>query len=315
MLTSFFRKSKPINFLFVGLFAVIAYILYNFSGDTGSFSWSFLVKKTAFLLVYLTTLFLTNFTLRKTKPEERHTFALFFFALFTLGFPPILTHGPTILAGVFTVLGLRRTLALQTGHALSQKVFDAFFFLGLATLFFPSTAIFMLVPVLGLVIFSPNNYKFWLIPFVSIFTVFILQTAFSLLVYDTFFNPVALFDFNFSTIHNYIETNQLWFLIVLIVFSIWTLFGFLINLSKSTQKEKYAGYLLGISFLAGLAIVFLFNLSADNFRRTGSELLFLIIPACLIGGKYFENKGHPRLKEIFLLTLTGLCLFFAIYFS
>lgn len=309
MLTSFFRKSKPVNFLLVGLLSTLFYGFFNFWGIEDGFSWVFLAKKVGLLFIFLTLLFLSNFTLQKNKTESRHTFVLFLFAAFTISFAQILTDGQVLLAGLFTVLGLRRTLALQTGQSLSKKIFEAFFFLALAILFFPTTVIFMLVPVFGILIHASQNYKHWLIPFAGIFAVFILKTSFSLLIANEFFNPLSLFDFAFPTVENYAQPQILWPLIVLLVFAVCMLFNFFIVTGKATQKEKYSGNLLIIMVLTAIGTI-LFSP-----QKTGTELLFFIIPVVLIGGKYFEKRNHSSLKEIVLLSLTVLSLFFALYFK
>ncbi len=309
MLITFFRKSKLINFFVVTLLAAVAYIIFNFTGSKTESGALFFLLKAGVFIVFAFFLFFLNFILVKNKSEGRHSYVLFLAFIFCLAAPSTLTDSAIILSGFFVALGLWRTLGMQTGKNLPKKIFDSFFCFSVASLFFPTSLIFMLVPGFGILCYAPNNYKTWLIPSMAILCVFILQTAFMLAVYDQFFNPLAYYSFGLID-HSLLKSPQfLWPGLLYVLFVIWAYFNITTNTIKMTQVEKNATFLLFITLIASLGTLLFANTSSR------AMLLFLIIPAALIGGRYFEIRKHRRLKEILLISLSLVGLFLAILFK
>ncbi len=309
MLTRFFKKSKPINFLSVTVLTVLFYGLFNFVSITEDINGVFVLKKIGCLFIFLVMLFILNFVSVKNKFTGRHTYVLFLFFLFCIAVPYTLINNTSVLAGFFIILGLRRTINMHTGKGLSKKIFDAVFCFTVAGLFFPPTLIFILLPLFSILYYSSKNYKHWLIPIPAILSVLILQTVFSLLRYNQFYNPIKLI-----THQSILFTHNTLFiqyapLGIIVLFTIWALFHVIVQHGKETRDLKKTKQLLFLATLCGLyTIVFSGNITS----HPESSLLFFFIPASLIGGSYFEIKHHKKLNEILLIILTISALVFAI---
>lgn len=298
MLTSFFRKSKPINFLLMTLVIFFFYFFYNLSTPGKPIDGTWVLEKIGGFIAFLALSFLLNFILVKTKPENRHTFVLLIFVGFCLIFPSLLTDGKTLLAGLFTALGFRRILGLQNDKNISKKIFDAFFFLALASFFFPSTILYLIVPLVGILLFAPFHFRHWLTPFAAILAAFILKTTSSLLLFDQFFNPISFYSFEIFRFEDSINSNILYRVIWLLIFGLWVFFNFLLKNLRTTQTEQAARGIVNLISLTSFGVILL---SEGLPRAKGAEFLFLIIPVALISGKYFERPRHIKLKEILLI--------------
>lgn len=306
MLTSFFRKSSPINFLIVLLPVAILYILFNFTGIQEEITLAYVGRKLLVLGAFLLSLFIINFILLKDKYEGRHTYVLFLFALFCISIPGILMDENAILAGLFIIIGLNRSLGIQTGEKIGQKIFDTYFFFSIAALFFPPAIIFMIFPFFSISFNAPDNFRFWLIPIPAILSVLILKISWLLISSDTIFNPIDLFPLKLLSPEDYYATTAIYYpLFFILLLVIWASVSVLINRSKSSLIQKKVRTLLFILLGVATAVVLF---SEDASPNKGNELLFFYIPTALILGKYFENKDHQKFKEVLLWLILMVCI-------
>lgn len=294
MLTSFFRKSKPIQFLLLGVFMSIYFVLANFIVPNEVITWGYVAQKSGILLVYLVMMFIINFIVKRNEVTQRNTFTVILFALFTVLIWPILRDNQQLLAGFFLLLATRRIISLHSGTSIFKKIFDASFWVAISSLFFPPAILFIIVPFFGIMLYAPQEFKTWLIPWTAIFAVFILQTTYSLLVYDHFFNPFEFYVTPATDFVNYRSAEMLIPLSVLLAFSIWTFYYFIKTIQKATQKMKGSGYLVVITWIVAVFAVLL------SPQKTGSELLFFIIPVCVMGANYFQQQKEKIFKEVLL---------------
>lgn len=310
MLTSFFKKSKPINYLMPLLAISLFFLVYNFS-NAAETTWDFKAKKIGTLVVLLTSSFVLNFILVKNKSKGRSTYPLFLFSLFIVSHWANTTSNAVIFAGFFIILALHRIIGMKTGKLMTKKIFDSCFFIGLAGLIFPPSLFFIIIPLWGVFYFAPENYKYWLLPLPALLGVFILKTAIDLYIEDKFFNPVDLFFFKSVNFQEFLNYKFLVPISIIFSFTLWASFTVLTSKIKENQVQKKADLLLIISFIVSLAVI-MFSGAYTN--HSGAVLLFPYIACALIGGRYFElpPRKSVKLKEILLLSLSLVCFSFAI---
>jgi len=302
MLASFFKKSKPINFLLVGIFMALFFFTINFLDPNSDFTWLFLLEKIGFFLVYLFLMLLINFIVKRNQVTKKNTFTIYLFAVFTVLFLPILRAEEELVASLFILLALRRIVSMRSGLELKRKIFDASFWIAIAYLFYPESFVFILLPFIGILLYATEDFKNWLIPFFSIICVFILKTSFNLLFFDIFYNPLALLKEPSLSFTSYRELAILIPLSVLLTFTIWSLFNYFKILQKAARKARTTIYLVIATWVISIFTVLLAH------QKTGAELLFFILPICIVGASYFEQKGEKLFKEILLVSLLVLTL-------
>lgn len=311
MLTSFFKKSKPLNFLIPLLILSIFFISFNTLVYFEDFNAVFTLKKIGALLTLLALACILNFVLIKDKTKGRHTYTLFLFSLFSISHWAILIDNYSIIAGFFIVFAIHRVIGMKTGISISKKIFDSFFAIALASLIFPPSLFFIIIPFIGILLFHPENYKNWFLFIPAILTVFILKTCFDLFSINQFFNPLDLFSFEIISYENFLNPYTLSSIGLIFLFIIWFIGNIFISIRRNTQIQKTADSLLIFILLSSLFVV----LFSENYtQHIETTLLFPYISCALIGGRYFEisNPKTVKLKEILFITLSSGCVILAI---
>ncbi|WP_304131953.1 DUF6427 family protein [Mesonia mobilis] len=278
------------------------FLVANFFIAEASYSLAEIFSKIGLLVAYLFLMVLINFIVKRNEVTKKNTFTIFLFAVFTVIFLPILQAGEIIIASVFILLALRRIVSLRSGLYIKRKIFDASFWIGIAFLFYPESIWFLILPFIGILFYALQDFKNWLIPFFALMSVFILKTSFNLLVFDQFFNPISYFSYPSLDFTSYHQFSILIPLSVLLAFTLWSLFTYFKTIQKATRKTKYTLYIITITWLLSIFVVIFSN------KKNGAELLFFILPVCVIGANYFEQKGEKWLKEILLISLLVLTL-------
>ncbi|WP_283640758.1 DUF6427 family protein [Mesonia mobilis] len=278
------------------------FLVANFFIAEASYSLAEIFSKIGLLIAYLFLMVLINFIVKRNEVTKKNTFTIFLFAVFTVIFLPILQAEEIIIASVFILLALRRIVSLRSGLYIKRKIFDASFWIGIAFLFYPESIWFLFLPFIGILFYALQDFKNWLIPFFALISVFILKTSFNLLVFDQFFNPISYFSYPSLDFTSYHQFSILIPLSVLLAFTLWSLFTYFKTIQKATRKTKYTLYIITITWLLSIFVVIFSN------KKNGAELLFFILPVCVIGANYFEQKGEKWLKEILLISLLVLTL-------
>lgn len=304
MLTSFFRKSKPINYLLVGVVASFFYINNNFFKF---FTLETIGESFFFLFLYLFLMVLVNFIVHRNKVTEQNTYTLFLFVVFTCMFPEIYTDYQVLGASLFILLALRRIMSMQSGKAIKPKIFDASLWSCCAFLCVPQSGLFLLLVWVSIYFYQPKVISNWAIPLVSVFCVYILATTVSLFFTNQLYQvPIQeiLPRFDFVNFYNWQTLSGISVLILSFLLSLAMLFK---NMQKSVRNFRVNVYLLLTATLICLGMVVF---SATNHI---AEILFPIIPISILGGNYLEQPRKRWKNEVLLWSLTLGS--FAIYFS
>lgn len=294
MLASFFKKSKPINFLIVGVFMTIYFIIANFFGQNTEYSWQFLTKKIGYLITYILLMVVLNFIVKRNTISKKNTYTILLFGFLTTLCLPVLQANELFIAAFFVLLALRRVISLRSGLEIKKKIFDASLWVVVASLFYPLSILFLILPFVGIFYYALQDFKNLFIPLVAVFCVYFLVTTGYFLVLDTPFYLSQYFVFPSLNLEVYQEADVLIPLMIIGLFTILSLFFFLKELQLTIRKRKPMLFLIFLFFIIGLLIVLL------SPQKTGSELIFPFIGVSVIGTIFLEHKGGKILKEITL---------------
>ena len=297
MLTSFFSKSKPINFLAVLLFLTVFYILANLKLVFNNFQLPVLLVKLGVLLCFLTGVWVLNFIAKKNELTKRSAFKIIIFAAFSVSFPEILRDNQVIVANLFVLLALRRIISLRSHKEVQKKIFDATFWICIASLFYFWSILFVVIVYSGILLHTGGYFKNWLIPPVAVFAVFAIATSFDIVVYDTFYTYEDWYQESLYNFSEYQDPSLFIPLSIILALAVWTLFYYfgLMQKASITSRPTYILVLLTLAVSIGIAIL--------SPEKDGSELLFFFVPLAIIASNYFERKSERIFKEILLLVL------------
>ncbi len=291
MLSSFFSKSKPINYIVVALYMIILYSL-------AYFRQGFAVQTAHILffalgaLLFIGPMLLLHFIVQRNDLTYKGTYTILLYAFLTCTLPNALTQVTILLSSLFVMLGLQNLLHLKNGKQIKAKIFNASIYIGLASLAFFWSIGFIVLIFLAVAYFAPQNYRNWIIPCVGILMVYVFANCFTLLFYDSFFlitNYVDPVSFSFQS---YLIKDHLFSVGIL---SICMLFFGSIYLFKFSRKPAITKPILR---LIVVYLIIAIGIAAIAPQKNTSELFFVATPLAIIGSTYLEMQYHQFAKEI-----------------
>ena len=297
MLTSFFSKSKPVIFLTVVLFMAVFYISANLKPVFQQFEIYTILTKLAVLVSFLLSAMVLNFIAKKNELTKRSGYKILIFAVCSVSFLAILTDNQVIAANLCVLLALRRIISLRSRKDIALKIFDATFWICVASLFYFWSILFLFIVYCGILFHAVNYFKNWLIPLVAIFIVFLMVTAYHLMFNDAFYTWAAWFQQSSFKFENYQNLNILIPISIILALTFWTLSHYFKLFKKSGIRSRPTYMLVIITLVISIFVAILSPV------KDGSEWLFFFVPFSIITSNYFESKKEKGFKEVLLITL------------
>lgn len=292
MITSIFIKSKPINFIVAFTVIFLTLMVLQFKQAIIVDSFSFFKIATNYIMVCLS-VFVLNFIVVKNKLNPFNNFEVLFFSSFILLFPETLLNTRIIWANFLVLLALRRLISISSKIEVRLKLFDAAFYIAIATLCYFWAILFIILIFIVLLLYGNNNFKDWLVPIVGLACVLIINASVSILVYGTSWD---FFSGNYNTslqFSNYNSTISLIALTVLFSFGLWALFNYSKQIKMKTRKFKISHRII----LATLILAFIIAVISPI--KNGSEFLFLFGPLAIVTANYIASISDQWFKELF----------------
>ncbi|CAM3629654.1 hypothetical protein FSS13T_11620 [Flavobacterium saliperosum S13] len=306
MIASLFNKSRPINYVLISLLLVVFYFLYL----TKDFSWTdyyfTIVQKIGLLFILIASLFLVRFITKRNGLSKDNSYAAFLFVIFLILFPTTLVNTNIILANFFLLLALRRLVSMQSLVTPKEKIFDASFWIFVASLFHFWCILFLILVFISIVFHVSRDYRNWLIPFIAFFSVLILFMLAVLILDSDLLAYVAgkmQISFDFTYFENVFQNIALaFFSSVAVLFfttQVLALQNRPLNMQSSYKKILF-------TFLLGVAV---YVLSAS---KNNSFLIVTFFPLSVLGTNFLEGLDNKWLKESVLggLVVITLIIFF-----
>ena len=297
MITSIFNKSKPINLIIVFFITVLAFLSARSETVINPITTAYIFKQGFIFLICIVTILVFHFIITKNSLTKDNYYEILIFSLFLLTFVQTTSNSSIIVSNFFVLLGIRRVISLRSQKSVKKKLFDAALWVGVASLFYFWAVLFFAVIILSLILYTDNNLRHWILPFVGIATVFIIAMSISVIFYDDFyqiFNASYHISYDFST---YNSIHYLVAITMVLSFGIWSSIFYLQNIKK---KKKASRASFKIIIIAAI-IAFLIILQAPE--KSGSEFLFLFAPLAIIITNYLETIEDKWFKEVFFSVL------------
>tara|TARA_R110002020_G_scaffold410898_5_gene620608 strand:+ start:971 stop:1888 length:918 start_codon:yes stop_codon:yes gene_type:complete len=291
MLTSFFGTSKPINFIVITI-AVIAFYMLAWPFTTSVYV---ILEEFGILIVYIFTLGVLNFVVKRNTLTKKNTYILFFYACFTLAMPICFKQPTVIFSGLFVLLALRRIISLRSQLEVKKKIFDAAFWIAIASLFYFWSLLFLIVLYIGILFYGRSSYKNWLIPIVGIFVVAVFALVYAMYtggVIDFLLNYIELPVFDFRPYSNIKILLPISFFLALYIWCVIKYMS-LVRAVSQNLKPSYS-IILASSIVALIMAVLLAPV------RDGSEVYFLFGPLAIITSRYIEKSSGRWFNEMLL---------------
>ncbi|NRD18515.1 hypothetical protein HNV08_00530 [Winogradskyella eckloniae] len=292
MITSVFSKSKPINFIFVAVYVTLLFILSNYTLLLSDLNTALVMLFKWVITLFL--VFLVDFIVAKNNLTERNSYAILTFGLLFGMFPQAMSHLDILIANLFILFALRRLVSLHSKLNIKKKLFDAAFWITLASFFYFWSILFFAVVIVALIYYSFNDFKNVVVPFTGVVTALILLLIYNIICYDEYFKPQdfarqASIDFT-----SYNSKENILKLTILFSSVVWTLFYFFRRIPDKNKKIRPSYFIIAwfsiIAILVGIIAPI----------KNGSEYLFLFAPFSIIMANYLEVISERWFKEVFI---------------
>ncbi len=274
----------------------VFFLLANFEELFLSFSFPEFIEKLAVLLAYLISAYVLNFIAKKNDLTQRSAYKFLLFALFTASFWKLLENTQVIFANLCVLFALRRIISLRTKKVMQKKVFDAAFWICVASIFYFWSILFLVVVYMGIFYYLPK-FKNFLVPLVAFVTVAILNFTFNLVAYEELYGFWRWFqasNFDFST---YGSVKVLIPISIILALLVWTFANYFSLAQKAGISMRIPLNMIMISLI--IAILLAVFASTKN----GSELIFFFVPLSIIATTFFEQKKDRIFREVLLAIL------------
>lgn len=307
IISSIFGKTKPINFVLIIAYMILFFFISFYFYFEGDKSLLVFLNKSIGIGILILSVFLIDFIAKKNNLSRNNSYLIFLFAVFISMFPQIFMDVNSVISNCAVLLAARKCLSLKSQIDIKRKIFDASFFVGIATLFHNWALLVLIMVFISIVLYGSKDFKNWLIPFVALLSIAILVFSFlimkenlaylgELLSFDSFFKIGGVNDLNYLI--PFVFTMGIGFI---------SLMAFFIKIKAKTSKTQASIFLTTILLIVGIAIALL---SGD---KGGAEFLFIAFPLAVIVTNYLELIMRDWYKEsilwVFLLIPLLLLLF------
>ncbi|WP_433834555.1 DUF6427 family protein [Flavobacterium anhuiense] len=303
MITSVFKKSTPLNYSLVVILILVFFFIFQIKDPTWVTSYFLAFQKVSLLCFILASFFMINFIVKKNGLSKDNGYAILFYLLFILFFPTIFNNSNVIYANFFILLALRRLISLQSLKASKEKIFDAAFWIFVASLFQFWSILFIILVYISIVFHVSRDYRNWVLPFIALLAVTILFYMTSLIINIdavAFIQERAVFDFRIDYFKNNYENAALSIYTAVALFFVTSMLMTLSNrpqIVHSSYKKIVACF-----FIAAFIYIISPNKSNDL-------LLFSIAPLTVMATSHVEYMQQKLNNEIVYYTLIVCSLF------
>ncbi len=297
MITRFFSTSKPIHLVLISFFVLGLFLAVRLGYYYEGISALQIGKEVLLYGITLLSIFVLSFFVNKNNLTKQNSFKILLFSLFLACIPATIEYGSIIVSNVFILFAVRRIISLRSNLHIKKKLFDAAFWIALASLFYFWAILFLILVFAALIFYSigqPNN---WIIPFTGIITVALMVVSFNIISQNTFGDMNTFIDtvsFDFS---NYNQLNLMVSISVISLAGLWVLFFYVKKLQDKSRALRPSFVLILIALIIGITIVVL------SPNKNGSEFIFLFAPLAIITTNYIESIKKVWLAELFIWLL------------
>ncbi|NNK87012.1 MAG: hypothetical protein HKO90_01895 [Flavobacteriaceae bacterium] len=300
MITRFFSTSRPIQLVLVTAIILVLYILMRHISSSSDLMPGWWIREVFMFLVVFMALTVFSFFASKNALTLKNGYKLLFYTLFIAMIPETLMADNILLANLFIILALRRLFSLKSNRRIKKKLFDAGFWVAVASFFYIGSIFFFGLVFAAMFLFRISKINDWIIPLLGFSSVVVVATSLSIIfhgTFDYFYPEIKAPNYDFSAYNN---LKIIIALTMLFSLGLWAGFFYVKSFAEKLKTSKPTHLL--VLFNAFVAVIVI--LSAP--LKEGGEFIFLFCPWALIMTNYLEGLSEHWFAEVFvwLLILT-----------
>ncbi|WP_420320955.1 DUF6427 family protein [Flagellimonas sp.] len=291
MISSFFGKTKPINYIVLAVFLFVFYTIYLFFGSAQGITIDSLPGESLILGVLLLSIYSISRMVKVEKVTGLSSFAIFFFTLLLVAFSATLEDKNAIFTNFFLLLAIWRLLAIKSMRNVKHKIFDASLLICIASFFYDWAIIFLILVFVVINVYDRKPPKNWMVPFIGMITVIILSFAILKLGGSLdFFENHYRFNIDFLS-YEFFGQGMTTKLLIYVSLLLLVMFLVFLKVRKKGGGKLVMLRIVFLAFVLGAIMSFLkFNES--------SPVLITFFPAAVFLTNYLEIIKKAKLKEL-----------------
>lgn len=276
---------------------LVVFVVSKLTTLTELFSVELLLKQSFLFGVCLASLFVLDFFVSKNNLTKRNSYKILMFGLFVAVLPESLGNSKLLVANLFILLALRRIISLRSRKEIKKKLFDAAFWISLASLLFFWASLFYILIFIALFLHSIEDIKNWLIPFIGILCVAVIAASYMIVTgmdFESYLHGFFDVSFDFTSLNS---TRIIIAATLLLSYGVWASFYFMRSIKQQLKSYRPSFVLVIVSSLIALTIILL------SPYKDGSEFIFLFAPLAIIMSNYLEIIPEKWFKEGLIIVL------------
>lgn len=303
MITSFFRKSTPLNYSVVILGLLFFFFFFQIKHVTNNNSLLHIGLKCGLLGILFASTFVTNFIVKKNGLSKDSAYTVLFYFLILLFSPGILNNSMLLLSNFFILLATRRIISLHSLKDSKEKIFDASIWVFIAALFHFWSILFIVLIFISILFHVARDYRNWFLPIIAFFSVAIIFVGSALYFNTTWINRTleqSMIDLRINYFTNNYQN---------VAFSIYATVGmfFVVLLLLSLSNRPLILHPTYKKMLSALGIGIAVFLISPN--KSNDLLVFTFAPLAMIMTSHIETAQVYWKKEIVVWIFVSASLF------
>lgn len=303
MIANFFSKSKPVNIFNLVILLFLYYAVASIVNAPKEFLLLYFINKTSFFICFIVFLIVANFIIKRNNLTLDNLYGLLLIVLLLGTFKETMFTNKIIFSNLLLLLSYRKIYSIKSDVNTAKKLFDAGFWIGIATLIYAHSILYVLLIIIAIIIYQKVNFKNLIIPFIGLITPLFLVFTYSFYFDKTadFYNLFTLnINFDFTAYNKLSLLLPISFLITITLWSLVVVSPKIVLISNNLRMSWSA---LLNQLLISAIIVFLAPV------KNGSEIFFLLFPCAVIIANFLQKSQSSNFKNLILY------LFFAISIS
>jgi len=294
MIANFFNNSKPIKIFNIIVLLFLGYVSSIFLKHSVAFSAAFLIKSAALLLLYILYLMIFKFIVEKNKLTKDNSYALFIGVTLLGIFYEVFFSYEILFSNIILLLSFRKIYSLRSAINTKLKLFDAAFWIGISTLIYTWSILYLLLIFIGIIIYRKVNLKNLLIPLIGF-----AAPIFIYFTYNFYFDKLPLFysRFDYTINMNFITYNSFKFLIpitFLITILLWSIVMVTPKIISVSNHLKFSWSVLLIHLIISVVIVVIAPI------KNGAEFFYLVFPSAIVITNFLQKSKSATFKNLIL---------------
>ncbi len=298
MLARFFQKSEPISFLSLLILLLIYIIFYSFYEFSGEINFIYILQILVSFVFFGSLIFIGDFIIEKNHLTPANYYAIFIIVLLFGLFPSALNLSRISLGHLFVLLASRRMYSIRTKKVLLLKLFDSGFYIGIAFLLYPISALYLLLIYISYFIYIRVINKDLLLPIIGFITP-ILVTFTYFFINDDYASFKTLVEINIY--YDFADfTNQFTYYFSGLVVIILLISAIFKNISNRHTLDNEGKNNLNLVLNHLFIGIILFSINTMNFTES---IQFLFLPTAILIGNLLNQTQKYWVKEMLLYSI------------